>query len=410
MIVTSTTRIFYGWVVVAAAFVITFIGFGSAYTFSAFVQPLQRELGASRGSVALVFALSGFIYFSFGIVSGRLADRWGARRLATLGMILVGAGLALAATANTLAQVYLAYGLGVGLGIGCAYVPVIGSVQRWFDKHRSLASGLAVAGIGVGTLVMPPAATSLIEAFGWRIAYVVLGAFAAAIGIAAAVFIVNDPQERGLHPDGVSSLPVSASTSPGASVGDAVRSLAFKQLYVACFVSSLGVFVPFVHLVPFAQDLGIDAAPAAALIATIGAGSTVGRFFLGSIADRCGRQRFLQAMYIGMALAMAVWAYADSFALLAVFAAVLGLFYGGWVAVLPSVVMDLFGRANVGAIIGVLYTSVAFGTLIGPTAAGFLYDATSSYMWPIIASIMANVLAALITLPSPKRTQADQIA
>ena len=87
---------FHGWIVVAAAFVITFVAFGSAYTFSAFVQSLQREFGASRGSVSLVFSLSGFVYFSLGTVSGRLADRWGARRLAVSGMALVGLGLMLA--------------------------------------------------------------------------------------------------------------------------------------------------------------------------------------------------------------------------------------------------------------------------------------------------------------------------
>src|SRR6185295_5496698 len=111
------TRVFYGWFVVASAFAVTFVGFGCAYTFSAFVESLQREFGASRGSVSLVFSLAGFLYFGLGIVSGPLADRWGARRFAMLGMLLVGAGLALAAAARTIVEVYVAYGLGVGLGV-----------------------------------------------------------------------------------------------------------------------------------------------------------------------------------------------------------------------------------------------------------------------------------------------------
>ena len=108
-------RVFYGWFVVAAAFAVTFVGFGSAYTFSAFVDSLQTEFGASRGSVSLVFSLAGFLYFSFGIVSGPLADRWGSRRLAVLGMIVIAAGLVLAGRAQSLTAVYAAYGLGVGL-------------------------------------------------------------------------------------------------------------------------------------------------------------------------------------------------------------------------------------------------------------------------------------------------------
>src|SRR5579872_4293282 len=94
-------RIFYGWFVVAAAFAITFVGFGSAYTFSAFVEPLQREFDASRGSVSLVFSLAGFLYFGLGLVSGPLADRFGSRRLAVGGMVLTGLGLAAAGAAHS---------------------------------------------------------------------------------------------------------------------------------------------------------------------------------------------------------------------------------------------------------------------------------------------------------------------
>src|SRR6202161_3015277 len=116
-------RIFYGWLVVCAAFAVSFVGFGCAYTFSAFVESLQRDFGASRGSVSLVFSLAGFLYFGLGIVSGPLADRFGSRRLAVAGMMLTGLGLAAASAAQSLLQVYVAYGLGVGLGVGCAYVP-----------------------------------------------------------------------------------------------------------------------------------------------------------------------------------------------------------------------------------------------------------------------------------------------
>ena len=122
-------------------------------------------------------------------------------------------------------EVYAAYGLGVGLGVGCAYVPAIGAVQRWFVRRRGFASGLAVSGIGVGTLVMPPLATLLIETFGWRGAYLALGALAAVIGGGMALLIENDPRARGLGPDGDPRTPGATSTRPkGASVGEAIRS------------------------------------------------------------------------------------------------------------------------------------------------------------------------------------------
>jgi MFS family permease len=400
------SRIFYGWFVVAAAFAVTLLGFGSAYTFSAFVEPLQRDFDASRGSVSLVFSLAGFLYFSLGILSGPLADRFGSRRLAVAGMILIGVGLAAASAARSLLEVYVAYGLGVGLGVGCAYVPAIGAVQRWFVRRRGFASGLAVSGIGVGTLVMPPLASFLIGALGWRGAYLALGALAAAVGGGLALMIENDPRDRGLGPDGDPPPSGAQPARPeGSSVSEAIRSPRFISLYVACLICSFGVFVPFVHLVPYARDHGAAPSSAVLLLGVIGVGSTAGRFFLGGLADRIGRQSSLLLMYAGMALALAIWVISTSIWQLTAFAFVYGVFYGGWVAVLPAVVMDHFGGRNVSGIIGILYTSVAFGTLIGPSAAGFAFDASHSYTLPILASAGANIIAAAIVAATSRAAQ-----
>jgi MFS transporter, OFA family, oxalate/formate antiporter len=399
----SHPRIFYGWFVVAAAFAVTFVGFGSAYTFSAFVESLQKDFAASRGSVSLVFSLAGFLYFGLGIVSGPLADQWGSRRLAVIGMILTGMGLAIASTARSLAEVYAAYGLGVGLGVGCSYVPAVGAVQRWFARRRGLASGLAVSGIGVGTLVMPPLASFLIAVLGWREAYLVLGGLAAVVGAGMALMIENDPRDRGLGPDGDPLQSGAESVRPtGASVSEAIRSRSFVGLYAACLICSFGVFVPFVHLVPNAMDHGVSQSSAVLLLGLIGVGSTAGRFFLGGLADRMGRRLALVAMFVGMALALVVWAFSTDVWPLAGFAFAYGVFYGGWVAVLPAVIMDYFGGRNVSGIIGILYTSVAFGTLIGPSAAGFAFDLSHSYTLPILASVCANMIAAGIVAGTSK--------
>jgi MFS transporter, OFA family, oxalate/formate antiporter len=402
-IATSHPGIFHGWFVVAGAFAVTFVGFGCAYTFSAFVESLQHDFGASRGSVSLVFSLAGFLYFGLGIVSGPLADRVGSRRLAVAGMILTGLGLAAASVARSLPEVYAAYGLGVGLGVGCAYVPAIGAVQRWFVRRRGFASGLAVSGIGVGTLAMPPLASLLIDMLGWRGAYLALGALAAILGGAMALLIENDPRDRGLAPDGDPPQSGAQPTKPeGAAVSDAVRSARFVSLYAACLICSFGVFVPFVHLVPYARDHGVEASTAVLLLGVIGVGSAAGRFFLGGLADRMGRELSLLLMFIGMALALAIWAISTTIWSLAAFAFVYGVFYGGWVAVLPAVIMDYFGGRNVSGLIGILYTSVAFGMLIGPSAAGFAFDVSHSYTLPILASAAANIVAAIIVVATSK--------
>jgi MFS family permease len=397
------SRSHYGWLVVCAAFAITLVGFGAAYSFGTFIGPLERDFEASRGSVSLVFALAGFLYFGLGIVSGPLADRWGARPLAIAGMLIVGAGLVAAGFARSLMQVYVAYGLGVGLGLGCAYVPVLGAVQRWFAKRRAFASGLAVSGIGVGTLVMPPFASLCIEALGWRNAYFMLGGLAAVIGGGMAFLIEDDPRRRGLGPDGTfAQSTVLSEPFTGVVLRAAIRSNAFIALYAAAAICSFGVFVPFVHLVPYAIDHGVAPAAAALLLSAIGIGSTGGRFLLGGLADRMGRTRTLCAMIIGMALSLAIWAGCASLWTLAAFACLYGVFYGAWVAVMPSVVADRFGARNISGIIGVLYTSVAFGTLIGPSAAGYIYDASGSYTVPILASAAANLVAAAIIAAIPK--------
>ena len=392
----SRPGVFYGWLVVAAAFAVMFVGFGAAYSYGAFVVSLERDFGASRGSVSLVFSLAGFLYFGLGIVSGPLADKWGARRLAVAGMILTALGLALAGMARSLAEVYVAYGLGVGLGVGCSYVPVVGAVQRWFFRRRGFASGLAVSGIGVGTLVMPPFASLLIQEFGWRSAYLALGGLALVVGVGAALLIESDPRDRGLAADGDPLQGADGTRAPGASIGDAIASPRFIGLYVAGLVVSFGLFVPFVHLVPYALDHGVSQSAAVLLVGVIGVGSTAGRFFLGGLADRLGRQLALIVMYAGMGLALLVWAMSTGFWELAAFAFAYGVFYGGFVAVLPALVTDYFGARNVSAIIGALYTSVAVGTLVGPSAAGFAFDLYHSYTLPIIASVCGNIIAACI--------------
>jgi len=397
-------RFFHGWLVVAGAFAVMFVGFGCAYTFSAFLDALQRDFGASRGEVSLVFSLAGFLYFGLGVFSGPLADRWGARRLAVAGMVLVGLGLALASQARSLTQIFWAYGLGVGLGVGASYVPVLGAVQRWFVRQRGFASGLAVSGIGVGTLAMPPLASRLIDTLGWRDAYLALGVLAAVVGVGLALLVENDPRARGLGPDGdPPKAQASTALPPGASVREAIGSGRFAGLYAACLISSFGLFVPFVHLVPYAVDHGVAASSAVLLLGAIGVGSTAGRFFLGGLADRMGRHYALPLMSAGMALSLGVWAVSGGFWGLALFAFAYGVFYGGFVALLPALVMDWFGGRHIGAIIGILYTSVAVGTLIGPSAAGFAFDLTRSYLLPILVAIGANLVAAGLLLAMARR-------
>jgi MFS family permease len=399
----SNPRIFYGWFVVAGTFAVTFVGFGCAYSFSAFLLPLQHDFAASRGSISLVFSIAGFLYFGLGVISGPLADRYGSRLLAVIGMILTGAGLMVASVAQTLLQVYLAYGLGVGLGIGCSYVPAVAAVQRWFWRRRGFASGLAVSGIGVGTLVVPPLTKLMIDAFDWRETYLILGIVTIVIGAGMALLIEDDPSGRGLGVDG--DPPAAQAPAPaggGGAIRSAIASRRFFGLYAACFICSFGLFVPFVHLVPYALDHGISSSVAVLLVGAIGVGSTAGRFLFGGMADRLGRPLSFLIMFVGMGFSFVIWLFSTSAWPLAVFALVYGIFYGGFVALAPAVVIDYFGARQASSLIGIVYTSVAFGTLIGPSAAGFVFDVSHSYTLPILLSIGVYVLATAILAVTSK--------
>ncbi len=185
-----------GWVVVAGTFMFLVLGFGAAYSFTAFFPALEAEFQASREDISLMFGIAGFLYFSWGAVSGALADKFGTRIVVLLGTALLGAGLIAGSYASSLSQAYLAFGLGIGIGIGFAYVPSVGAVQRWFVVRRGMAGGFAVAGIGVGTLIGPPIAAELIAYDGWRFAYLVLGVTVLTLGLAAATQIDDPPSHK----------------------------------------------------------------------------------------------------------------------------------------------------------------------------------------------------------------------
>ena len=404
--VSRKKTIFYGWFIVACVFVILFVIFGSAYSFSTFFESLQTEFDTSRSSVSLVFAIAGFIYFSLGAISGQIADRFGSRRVIIFGVIVVSISFLLASRVETIWQIYAVYGLGIGIGIGFAYAPAISVVQRWFVKRRGLASGLAVTGIGLGTLGMPVFSAALIHWSDWRTAYLVISILVLICGLGAAILITESPEIRGLAPDGdeieVNAINVSKeaiSAEPAGareiSLKDALRSKPFWLLYAGSFSFGLGLFIPFVHLIPFSNDLGLPDATAVMLFSLIGVGSTLGRFLLGSMADKLGRRSSLVVMYVGAAAIFAWWLAAANAWQLGVFAFIFGACYGGYVAIMPAVAADYFSGPNISGVIGMLITSVAVGNLIGPPCAGFIFDQLQSYTIPIFASVITSSVAAV---------------
>lgn len=354
------------WLMVAVAFASTFTVYGIAYSFGAFFASMSDEFGSGRGLTALLFSLTTFLYFVLGVWTGRWSDRAGPRPVFVTGTIALGAGLLLTSIAPTIWVGLATYSAGVGIAVACVYVPIVSVVGGWFDRRRTAALGVAVAGIGAGTLVMAPVASLLIDAYGWRTSYAILGvAGALVLGVCTAV--VEPP-------------PRNHAAQPARPLGELLGVSTFRVLYGSIFLMSLALFVPFVFLTSYAEDQGISSGMAAALIGFIGGASILGRLALGAIAPRVGLIRLYQSCFGVMGLAFLIWLVAgDRVELLVLFTVVLGVAYGGFIALSPAVAAEEFGLAGLGGVLGALYTSAGVGGLIGPPLAGALIDATDSY-------------------------------
>ena len=168
------------WVVVAAAFLSMFTVYGIVYSFGAFFDSMAEDFGTGKGATALMFSITTAWYFGLGLVSGKAADRFGPRPVMLVAAAVLGVGLLLTSRVHSIWLGYVTYGVGVGVAVACAYVPMVATVGAWFVRRRTAALGVAVAGIGVGTLVVAPISERLIDAHGWRTSYVVLGIAGAA--------------------------------------------------------------------------------------------------------------------------------------------------------------------------------------------------------------------------------------
>ena len=373
------------WRVVWATFLALALIFGVAYSFAAFFESFTLDFKAPRAEVSLVFGLSGLVYFILGAGGGMLADRFGPRAVTSSGMVCIALGLLGGSFAQRIEIIYLAYGVGVGVGIALVYTPAIGCVQPWFTARRGLAAGLASAGIGAGTIVMPVLVAIVIGVMSWRDAMRVMALVVLVLGLAATLSLQSAPVARVGTGQAV----------PGMSLRQAMRSREVRWLYLGCLIASPSMFIPFAHVSAAARDLGIDDARAVGLVGLIGLGSLTGRFVIGALADRLGRARTLVLMQAAMGLAYLVWWAAGGYAALAVFALWIGLAYGGIVSLMPALCMDYFGARAVSGIIGTLYSGAALGNLLGPWMAGVVFDRTGSYAGVILGCLVLSALATL---------------
>jgi MFS family permease len=381
------------WFMVAAAFIAGFVVFGVMYSFGAFFQPMAAEFHADRAQTSAFFSIAGLIFYMSGSLTGYLSDLFGPRVVVGMGAVVMGASLMLTATIGHLWVGYLSYGVGVGIGAACAYIPTLAIVGGWFDRHRNSALGIAAAGTGCGTLILPPVAATLIQAYGWRVAYLAFG-LGCFMFLAICALIATPP-------------PV-ARTRATRSVGRIVLSFEFMVLYASWLCATTALLVPLVFLPAFARGQGVGPVAASALLSVLGGMGVLGRVGIGSLTKRIGTLRLFKLSVLMMGTSYGLWLVFADYRLLLAFAALLGLGYGLRISLMPVVLIEFFGLGNLGAILGIFFTASGISALCGPILAGLIIDYTGSYQWAIVFALAMGALGFAVIAPlRPHRASQD---
>lgn len=391
----------------AAGFVVGTVAYGVYFSFGIFYPPMVQEMGWTRTEVTGAFSISLATYSIAAVPMGFLVDRFGPRVAVIVGGLFFGAGVWLGSRVDQPWQLYVLYGIIIASGMGAAYVPLVSTVTRWFDRYRGLAVGIASLGSGAGTFFVTPLIAQLLLATNWRTAYAVSGITAGAAIVVFGLLLWRDPAGAGLKPYGFRPLPPGMSQPPAASrsvsVGQALRTPGFwvqSAMYSFWWFGSLIVYVLGVD---FMLSRGASPALGALFLTVIGLGNAAGKVVWGILSDRLGpRQSFYWATLLELGMLIGLIVIREPI-LLIVTAAVFAFGFGGGSPQLPTLTAELFGSRSLGLIFGLIFAIIGIVGALGPVLGGFFYDASGSYTPGLIAGALALTVALLLCqfLPSP---------
>lgn len=401
-------RIFYGWWIVAVAFLSQSFAVGlAAYSAGNFVKPILADLGGGRFTGMLGITLMNAI---MGIASpflGRALDRRPARVLMAWGAVAFAVGLAgLAASSSAWQAVPALVALGIG---GAALGPLAAStiVTRWFSLRRGFALGVSAIGTSFGGFAMSPATAGLIDWLGWRGALYVLAALILVFLLPLVVGVIRDrPADRGLRPDGVDGIDDDVDVVPTPSrinTGALLRDLRFWGIALAVGLT----FAPFsgimTNLVPLATDGGITLARASLLMSCLAGCGIVGKLCFGSIADRIEPSlAFAGAILLAATAQLLLLGEAD-YARLLVASGLLGLSTGGMLPVQGALIARAFGPDAFGRAMGLMMPVMMPLNLASVPFAGWARDATGSYQLAFQVYLGVFIAALAVLLAARRR-------
>ena len=393
-------KFFYGYVVVAAGFLVSVLLVGAFASFGVFFKPLSLELGWTRAVTSSAMSVANLVMGISCIFAGRLTDKYGPRVVLLACGLFLGLGHLLMSQVSSLWQLYLFYGVMVGVGMSGSEIPIATTVARWFVKRRGIVIGITKAGAGIGFALVPLLANSLIISDGWRSAYTTIGIISLVGIVAFSLLYKRDPSRTGQLPYGVTEVETAESNIDirGFSLREAMGTRQFWMFSAVWFIFVFCMQIILVHIVPHATDLGISATIAATILSMIGGFSILGRLGMGGLSDRLGTKSVfvITACFLGSSL---LWVqFAQEVWMFYLFAAIYGIAHGGYFALLPLMVARLFGLLSLGTILGAVLFIGAIGGTIGPVIAGRVFDVTGSYQPVLIAILALSIISIILML------------
>ena len=403
--------LYWGWYIVAAAFVAMAVNYGSRYCFALFVNPMAMDMHWSRSAISFAASIGILSYSIGGILSGRLLDRMAPKWIITIGSLVLGTAFLSMAFVQTPLQFNLMFGVLSGAGGSFFGVVVCNSyVGKWFAKKRGIAIGIASMGIGTGTMILPFIVGPIIKAYGWRAGFVTFGCLVIIAGLTMAQFVMvrTKPEDYNLLPDGEVRVPVqNGKETNGMIIGTPDRKVQFlndSRFWILAFCFSMAVMaemLAFVHQVAFAIDSGIERLRADVSISIIGLASIAGRYFFGWIGDRLRDAKYAACIgFVAMAIGMFILLQFRTVYGLYGCAAFFGFGYGSIATMMPYLIADRFGSSMLGTIYGMLTFFVVAGASLGPILGGYIYDKMGSYdlAWQGSIGLLILVTFVLMTL------------
>ena len=400
------TPFFYGWIVLIAAGSSQVVRNSAAsLTLAVFMFPLSDELGWSRTLISGAATLGGLVASFASPVVGWLIDRYGARLILALSVLILGLSTISLAWATLPLAFYVAYGAGRVIFSSPVQIGASVVVSRWFIKLRGRANGILTTSHSFGMILFPLIAGLIIANGDWRDAWIVLGVMVWAIALVpVSLLIVQRPEDVGLRPDG-DMAPVSAGNlgspppeEPEWTLRQATRTPALWILAAATGALFLMQAGTNIHIGAYFRDQELSQTIATIGIAVNAAFLGVGSIVWGWIVDRVPVRYVMAAVAATMTTASALFITADTTAEALAYSALFGFGLGGILTVPPVAYANYYGRKSLGAIRGVTEPLTSTGQAIGALIPGAIFDLTGTYLIAFIAFAALGGVTTVITL------------